>query len=164
MPKTDLQHLPDDTRIWLFGISPRLDAAQSHELSRRIDAFLDQWAAHGVPLTSARGLIDEQFLVIGIDKQAEASGCSIDRMYGVLRQAENDLRVSILDPGRVFFRHSDGRIDTETREAFRENGDLHTIVFDLTAERLGQIRSGAWEKRAEESWHRDLLAAKPSSS
>jgi hypothetical protein len=158
MPKTDLQQLPDDARIWLFGISPRLDAPQSSELTRRIDAFLDQWAAHGTPMTSARGIIDDQFLVIAIDKRSEASGCSIDRMYGLLKQAESDLGLSILDPERVFFRHGDGRIDVMTRDEFRENGDLHTLVFDLTAERLGQLRGSAWEKRAEESWHRDLLA------
>ena len=32
-----------------------------------VDAFLDQWAAHGAPVTSARELIEGSFLAIAVD-------------------------------------------------------------------------------------------------
>ena len=32
-----------------------------------------------------------------------------------------------------------------------------TIVFDTLAERLGDVRSGRWERRAGDSWHARLL-------
>jgi hypothetical protein len=44
-----------------------------------------------------------------------------------------------------------------TRAEFRERGDAHTIVFDTTAQTLGELRNGGWERKAELSWHRDLL-------
>ncbi|MCU1349413.1 MAG: hypothetical protein JWO56_2443 [Acidobacteria bacterium] len=157
MPRIDITHLPDDARIWLFGISPQLDDSQSATLLGQVDAFLDSWAAHGTPIGAARSLVDHTFLVVGIDKQAEASGCSIDRMFGLLRNLERDLGVKILDSDRVFFRHGDGRIDATSRARFASNADKHTIVFDTTAERLGEIRGGDWEKRAEDSWHASLL-------
>jgi hypothetical protein len=157
MPRTDLQHLPDDSRIWLFGISPQLDEAKSATLRQQVDGFLDAWASHGTPITGAAAVVDHTFLVVGIDKQAEASGCSIDRMYGLLRNLERDLGVRILDADRVFFRHGDGRIDATSRAEFAANADKHTIVFDTTAERLGEIRNGDWEKPAESSWHASLL-------
>lgn len=157
MPRTDLQHLPDDSRIWLFGISPQLDDAKSATLMTQVDAFLDAWASHGAPITGAAAIVDHTFLVVGIDKAAEASGCSIDRMYGLLRNLERDLGVKILDADRVFFRHGDGRIDSTSRSTFAANADKHTLVFDTTAERLGEIRSGDWEKPAEASWHASLL-------
>src|SRR5207253_8125984 len=111
MPRIDLQHLPDDSRIWLFGISPQLDDAKHDIVTKQVDAFLDAWASHGTPITGAAAVVDHTFLVVGIDKQAEASGCSIDRMFGLLRDLERDLGVKILDSDRVFFRHGDGRID-----------------------------------------------------
>ena len=114
MPRIDLQQLPDDSRIWLFGISPQLDDAKRDTLTAQVDGFLDQWASHGTPITGAAAVVDHTFLVVGIDKQAEASGCSIDRMFGLLRSLERDLGVKILDSDRVFFRHGDGRIDAST--------------------------------------------------
>jgi hypothetical protein len=158
MSHIDLNQLPDDARIWVFGISPALDEAQSASALAAIDPFLDSWAAHSVPITSARTIVDGTFLVVAVDRESETSGCSIDRMFGLLRQLEQRFDVQILDANRIFVRHGDGHIDAITRAAFREDADRHTIVFDTLAERLGDIRGGAWEKPAEQSWHRQLLA------
>ena len=157
MPRTDIATLSDEARIWIFGISPALDASRAATMLSRIDPFLDDWAAHGQPIRSAREIRDGSFLIVAVEKSAETSGCSIDRMFGTLRQLERDLGVAILDAGRVFFRHGDGRVDAMSRAELRDRGDLHTIVFDTTAERLGEVRSGRWERRAELSWHRDLI-------
>jgi hypothetical protein len=43
------------------------------------------------------------------------------------------------------------------RAEFRTSGNADTRVFDVTVERLGDVRSGTWEKPAAESWHRHLL-------
>lgn len=157
MPRIDLNQLDDDARIWIFGISPPLDAAQSARMLQQVDAFLDEWSAHQVPVTSARELRDGAFLVVAVDKETEQSGCSIDRMFGLLRQFERDFSVAILDPNRVFVRGADEHVHAVTRAEFRDSGDPHTIVFDTLAERLGDVRAGRWIRKAEESWHRSLL-------
>jgi len=157
MPRIDLSQLDDHARVWIFGISPALDAAQSARMLQHVDAFLADWAAHNVPVTSARELRDGSFLIVAVDKDAETSGCSIDRMFGLLRQFERDFGVAILDPNRVFVRGGDGAVHAVTRAEFRESGDPHTVVFDTLAERLGDVRSGRWERKAEASWHRNLL-------
>ena len=159
MPRLDISQLHDDSRIWIFGISPALDERQSARLLKGVDTFLDGWTAHNMSISSARDLLHGSFLVIGVDKRSETSGCSIDRMFGLLRQLEGRFGVQILEANRVFVRHGDGHVDAITRAEFRERGDKHTLVFDTLAERLGDVRSGAWEKPAEESWHRELLQA-----
>jgi len=157
LPRTDIDRLSDDARIWIFPISPALDDAKRARLLDDVDRFLDGWAAHNVPVTSARELLHDSFLVIAVDKRSETSGCSIDRMFGLLRQLERDLGVAILDPQRVFVRHGDGRAGAMTRDEFRASADPHTIVFDTLAERLGDVRGGRWERPAAESWHARLL-------
>ena len=157
MPRRDLKQLSDDAYIWIFGISPALDEGREVKLLQKVDAFLEKWAAHGAPIESARDVIEGSFLVIAAEKTSERSGCSIDRLFGTLKQLEADLGVAILDANRVFFRHGDGRVDAMSRAEFRDKADAHTIVFDTTAESLRDIRTDAWERRAEESWHRSLL-------
>lgn len=154
-----MNQLDDQARTWLFGISPSLDENKSQQLLATVDQFLNQWAAHGAPVTSARELLFDSFLAIAVDENSETSGCSIDRMFGLLHQFERDLGVSILDANRVFVRHADGRIEALSRDDFRKRGDLHTTVFDTTAERLEEIRSGHWIRKAQDAWPGKLLTA-----
>ena len=157
MPRIDFPNLSDDSRVWIFGISPTLDEAQETRFLVEVDRFLEGWASHGHPISAAREVREGTFLIVAVSREDETSGCSIDRMFGTLQKLERELGVSVLDSSRVFFRHGDGRPDAMSRAEFREKADAHTTVFDTTASALGQIRSGSWERSAADSWHRDLL-------
>lgn len=161
MPRADISQLPDDSRIWIFGISPPLDGSKRSRVLSAVDAFLDRWSAHGQPITSARDVVHDSFLVIAVDRESETSGCSIDRMFGLLQQLERELDVTILDPNRVFVRAADGAVHALSRSRFRESGDPHTVVFDTIAERLASVRNGEWERAAKSSWHKALLRPQP---
>lgn len=154
--RVPIEQLTNDAHIWIFGISPALDAQQEAHVLRSVDAFLDNWAAHGTPIRGARDLREGSFLVIAADENREKSGCSIDRMFGTLKQLERDLGVQILDSNRVFFRAGTG-VRAVTREQFRNAATNDTPVFDITAEHLGEVRSGAWERAVRDSWHSQLL-------
>jgi hypothetical protein len=156
--RVNIDQLSNDAHIWIFGISPSLEPAQEATLLGQIDAFLDDWAAHGVPIRGARDLREGSFLIVAADEKREKSGCSIDRMFSTLRQLERDLGVQILDANRVFFRQG-SRVQAVERNSFRNVGTLETPVFDVTAEQLGAVRTGSWERRAADSWHRQLLSS-----
>ncbi|HEX6098877.1 MAG TPA: hypothetical protein VF432_21360 [Thermoanaerobaculia bacterium] len=154
--RVNIDQLSNDAHIWIFGISPALDAQQSATLLRQVDEFLDNWAAHGVPIKGARDLREGSFLIIAADEKREKSGCSIDRMFGTLKSLERELNVQILDSTRVFLRDQ-GAVRVVPRGDFRHTANADTPVFDVTAEKLGEVRTGTWERRAGDSWHRQLL-------
>jgi hypothetical protein len=154
--RVNIDQLSNDAHIWIFGISPTLDDARSATLLRQVDAFLDNWAAHGAPIRGARELREGSFLIIAADDKSERSGCSIDRMFGTLKSLERELNVEILDSTRIFLRDH-GSVRAVPRGDFRNNADAETPVFDVTAEKLGDVRSGGWERRAGDSWHARLL-------
>jgi hypothetical protein len=154
--RVNIDQLSNDAYIWIFGISPSLDDEKSAVLLRHVDAFLDTWAAHGVPIRAARDLREGSFLVIAADEKSDKSGCSIDRMFGTLKAMERELNVQILDSNRIFVRQGDA-VQAVPRSDFRRAANSDTPVFDVTAERLGAVRSGAWERRAGDSWHSSLL-------
>lgn len=154
--RVSIDQLSNDSHIWIFGISPSLDPQQSERLLAEVHKFLDTWAAHNVPITAAAELREGSFLIVAADEASEKSGCSIDRMFGTLRNLEQELRVQILDSTRVFFRDG-ASVRAIPRGEFRNAANEETPVFDVTAERLGEVRQGAWERRAADSWHRHLL-------
>lgn len=155
MPQTTIDQLSDDAKVWVFGISPALSDEQGALLLRHVDAFLAGWAAHGTPIRSGRELRDGSFLIIAADETSETSGCSIDRLFGTLRSLEAQFGVAILDSNRIFFRDN-GSVRAVPRATFRQHATLDSLVFDVTAERLAQVRGG-FERRAADSWHRQLF-------
>jgi hypothetical protein len=158
MARTNIDQLSSDAHIWIFGISPSLDSAKEATVLGQVDQFLDGWASHGSPIRGARDLREGSFLIIAADEGSEKSGCSIDRMFGTLRQLEQTLGVQILDSNRIFFRENGSGVRAVPRHEFRNVGTPETVVFDVTAEHLGDVRNGRWERQAAQSWHGQLLS------
>ena len=161
MPLVAFDSLPDDARLWVFGSSHAVDARGTETLLTSVDQWMSQWTAHGAPLTCAREWRDGRFLVIGVDQQsAGASGCSIDALFRVLSDMQNDLGASFLGGGRVFYRSDDGAVHCVDRPAFAHTPGLadETKVFDTTVTTAGAYRT-AFELPLRNSWHRDLLPA-----
>lgn len=158
MPRVPFDELPDPGRLWVFPASRELSEEERSALLAEVDAFLEEWAAHGKPLSSGRDLLEGRFLVVGVDEDASRpSGCSIDALTNRLRVLGERMGVTLIEHGPVWFR-ADGRVRSEPRSAFRArvkegSVDLRTPVFDTTLTRIGELRAGALERPAGESWH-----------
>lgn len=163
MPRTDFSRLPGDARLWIFGAERALGADQRGALLEAVDAFLDQWKAHGAPLTAARDWREDRFLMVAVDEASiPASGCSIDAMVNVLRELEGELGVELVGHGAIYWRTPGGEVRRATRAEFRRLADagevgLDTAVFDTTLTRVGKLSDGGWERPAREAWHRQAF-------
>ena len=158
MPRTPLATLPDGARLWVFAAERPLIPAEREALLADVDAFLDQWAAHGVPLTSARDWRYDRFLLVAVDEAAAgASGCSIDALTRLLKAHEARLGIALLDNSPVTYRDGE-RIARVSRSEFGTLADqgtvgIETTVFDNTVSTVGAVRSGQWERPARGAWH-----------
>jgi hypothetical protein len=158
MPRVSFETLPDESRLWVFGVGRELDADEEESFLGAVDRFLDTWAAHGMPLRCSRDWRHGRFLLVAVDEASvPPSGCSIDAMVGVLKDQEGVLGVPIVDSSPVWFLHDD-EIRRSSRPDFRrlvEEGSVgpEIVVFDNTVKRLTEERAGLWERPAHESWH-----------
>ena len=165
MPLTQIEDLPDASRIWVFGADRDLDEGAVELLLRDVDRFLAQWHAHGAPLTAARDWRDKRFLTVAVDQStAGASGCSIDGLYRSLKSLESRLGGSLVTSGLVFYRDARGDVQSVDRERFatlgtEEKVSSRTRVFDPTVTTLGEWRA-RFELNAEDSWHSKLIGKK----
>jgi hypothetical protein len=158
MPRIAFQDLPNHGRLWVFPLSRDLSDDERTTVLGAVDGFLGEWAAHGMPLRSGRELRDDRFLLIGVDEDAEApSGCSIDALVNRLRDIGQKLGVTFIDHAPVWYRASKG-VRTVSRSDFRQlaaDGEVTraTHVFDTSLTRLSDLRDGALERPASETWH-----------
>lgn len=164
MPLVPFDSLSEDSRVWVFAADPALDEDRSKRLLALVDDFLNQWVAHGEPLTCGREWRDGRFLVVGVDQSATAyaSGCSIDGLYRKLAEFQARTGASLLSRDRVFYRDARGELRSVSRDEFGElaaSGVIgpDTIVYDTSISSLGEWRQ-RFELPAAASWHRALLA------
>ena len=158
MPRIPFDDMPEQARIWIFAADRPVTSDEQEVMLRETDAFLDGWVAHGVPLTNARELRYDRFLLVAVDETASGvSGCSIDAMVNNLKSLERQLALRLLDSGAVQFRSDDGirRLARPEFASLVDSGDigLHTTVFNNTVTTVGDVRGGRWETAASESWH-----------
>src|SRR4026209_1560262 len=97
--------LPADARLWIFAAERPLSPDEQDRLLGVVDEFLDQWKAHGHPLSAGRELRYGPVLLVAVDESQEgASGCSIDAMTRSLSELERQLGVEIANHGPVLYR------------------------------------------------------------
>jgi hypothetical protein len=158
MPKIEFSAMPSAARVWVFGAAAPITGAACDTLMHAVDAHLAQWAAHGVPLLCARDWRDDQFLAVAVNEAATgASGCSIDGLFRVLTGLEQQLGVSLVDGGTLFWRDANGRVVSGDRATFKSRaagGDVrtHTPVFDTTVTTVGAWRAN-FECAAAHTFH-----------
>ena len=159
MPRQPFDRLPDSARLWVFAASRPLEVAEQDALLGAVDAFLDQWNAHRVPLDCARDLRYDQFLIVGVDQEAAGvSGCSVDALVRTMKGLGQQLGVDLVDHASVFYRDG-GAIRRATRDDFAAGRNpaapspRRRTVFDNTVQTAGALRAGAWEAPAARTWH-----------
>lgn len=162
MPLIPFEALPDESRLWVFGVDRTLAKTEQESFLSAVDRFLETWQAHGVRLTCGRDWRRGRFLLVAVDEASEPpSGCSIDAMVGVLRGQERRLGLRVLDNTPVWF-VADGEVRRISRPDFRrlaEQGVVgpDTVVFDNTVTRLKDARAGRWEGPARGTWHQKVF-------
>jgi hypothetical protein len=158
MPRTTFEALPSHARMWIFAAERSLTSRERDYLLQTVDAFLDQWRAHGHPLTSARDLRYDRFLFIGVDEAAEgASGCSVDALLRDIKRLEQTLQLSLIDHSPVLYRDGEAIVRLP-RDEFAERvrtGAVtpDTVVFNNTLTRVEDLQNDRWETAASRSWH-----------
>jgi hypothetical protein len=162
MPLVAFASVPDDARVWVFGTAAAVSPDVEESLLATVDEYLDDWRAHGSPLTVGRDWRDGRFLAVAVDQRDEnASGCSLDALFRVLRGIEDRLGVSLLGNGRVYYRSQDDVVQVTDRAGFATLAQEGLIgpesrVFDLSVQTVAGWRN-QFETPAAASWHNGLL-------
>jgi hypothetical protein len=156
MPKIPFDQLPSDARLWIFPAARPLNDEERRRVLAEADAFIDQWMAHGVPLTAARDLRHNQFVLVGVnEREAGVSGCSVDALVRRMDKLGKELGVDLVDNAPVQFRDGDEikRVPRDEFASLVSKGIVNpdTIVFDNTVMKVGDV--DRWEVAARKSWH-----------
>jgi len=163
-PSTKRIHdMPDHARTWVYKTARVLSAAEQRMVRDLGANFTGSWAAHGAELDATVDVLFDRFVVIAVDQdQALASGCSIDKSVGFIKQLELDLNLTLTDRMITIYEQADKlssfRLE-ELPELLKQGAiTADTIVYDDLVTTAGDLRK-RFRVPLHESWMERYLKA-----
>jgi hypothetical protein len=159
---TSLSNMPSDARLWVYQSNRPLSDDEVAKLRAAGQTFIADWSAHGASLKAAFDVLHNLFVVIAVDeKQALASGCSIDKSVRFIKDIEKEMGLDLFNRMNVAYRKGDTiRVcslqEFEKLAAGREVG-AETIVFNNMVSSKTAF-DNEWEVPVKSSWHKRVLA------
>lgn len=153
--------LPDDARLWVHIADRPLTEDEQHAFLQQMRQFIAHWTSHERPVTGDVELIDDRVLLLAATIEADdasISGCGIDAATHAIEEAAQALGVDWASPLQVFYRDGEGHLQVCSRAEFRDRIEsdgltTKTRVIDPSITRVGELRAGALETSAGQSWH-----------
>lgn len=158
---TNYNNMPSDSRVWVYQSSRKLSEAEIISVKEKADAFIEEWTAHGAKLKACFEIRYGIFLLMLVDeKQAMASGCSIDKSVHFILGLEDELKVSLTNRLLFTYRNAAGEVQVVNKKEFErltESGIItnETKVFDTLVKNKSDLEKG-FEIPFEKSWHKNL--------
>ena len=149
--------MPADARVWVYQSDRELSPEEIKLVAAKTSDFIESWTAHQQTLHASFEIRHSRFLIIMIDeKQATASGCSIDKSVHFVNQLEKDLNLSFLN--RMIYAYRAGELVKSLRQddfqkaIDRKEITADTMVFNNLVSTKAELDS-LWMVPLAESWH-----------
>jgi hypothetical protein len=152
---------PGDSRLWIYQANRELTLQEFEQINIKLKSFIKSWQAHRQQLFADAIILYNFFILFAVDeKQAKASGCSIDSSVNFVKNLENEYNLSFLDRSLITYRDTQNKIQLMQRlnvpQALRENVlNSDTLVFNNTIQTLTELNK--WETTFKNSWHGDAF-------
>lgn len=152
----DFDRLPDEARVWVYQADRRLTDEDVTTIENTLQVALSQWAAHGQPLLASARVVENRFLVLGVDEgYSLPSGCSIDSSVRTVQEVGRQIGADFFDRSAAI-QDSKGDVQTLALPAIKlavASGALtpETIVFNTLVKTKAEFLTD-WRIVAANSW------------
>lgn len=150
------------SRVWIYQSDRELSAEETAQIQQELNDFANLWSAHNQQLLAKGEVIYNRFLVLIVDeRQAGASGCSIDKSVNFMKGIEKTFGINLFDRFHIAYRQDDAILSVnrdEFEDLLREGSvNEQTIVFNNLVQTLDELQSN-WEVPMKDSWHARVFA------
>jgi hypothetical protein len=149
--------LSEESKVWIYQSNRKFSDAEFAEIETALQAFLENWEAHGTPLECGYQLKYNRFIILAVDQDVQAAtGCSIDKSVAFIQSLEKKYDVDLLDKMNVTFKngeHIAHKSLMDFKKMAKEKAVTeNTIVFNNLVNNIEEFNE-SWETPASDSWH-----------
>lgn len=158
---TDFDKLPDTARVWVYQTNRSLTDEEVKKTQELLQSALTTWAAHGQPLLASAQVVNNRFVVVGVDEGYNLpSGCSIDASVRTLQgighqMSDNGEPIDYFDRSAAILK-DDGSVVTFTlptlKTAVAEGNITPSSIVLNTLVKTKATFLTDWHIQASQSW------------
>lgn len=150
------QDMPLSSRVWIYQSSRAFDEREVNEINFLAEHFADGWASHGNDLKAHVSVFHKRFVVVMVDEAAaEASGCSIDKSVGFIRDLQTRYNIDLLNRMQVAYWDGDTvttcKLEDITKLLEHSLLTESTIVFNNMVKDKAELEA-KWQVPLRDSW------------
>jgi len=126
----------NNNRVWVYLSEKPFDETTITSLKTDLQQFIAGWNAHGTALSASSEILHKYFIIIKADEEKfAASGCSIDKQFQFIKEAERKYGLSLLN--RLVIAYKDGNevkvIHSSKVPELLSSGQLNenTIIYNV---------------------------------
>jgi len=149
--------MPDYARLWVYQSNRFFNDDEVRSIKTSGEKFIQNWAAHGASLKASFDVLHNLFIVIAVDeKQAMASGCSIDSSVKFIKELENIYSINLFDRMQVAYKLNNElktcKLSEFEKLAEKNEVNENTIVYNNMVTTKKEFDE-KWESTVLNSWH-----------
>jgi len=155
--------LPDEARVWIYASAAPLTQAQQNQINTQAIEFTQQWTAHQMPLKASFIIMDDVFLVFGVDVvHHDISGCGIDKSVHLVQQWEHQTGLTLFNRLQVEYKQPNGTLAITNKQGLstallEQQINEHTLVADKTITTMGKFREHFYIPLAQSWVYKQLM-------
>jgi hypothetical protein len=144
--KVEFNQLPDNARVWIYAAAQPLTQNQQQQIVATANTFTENWTAHQMPLRASFTILNDLFLVFGVDiAHHEVSGCGIDKSVQLVQNWEKELGIDLFNRLQVEYLHQN-QVYTTNKTKLTElltNGTItpETLFYNKTVLTIGELKN-----------------------
>ena len=148
---------PGPSKVWIFQSSRMLKPEEINTIDRQLDNFTSQWTAHGKKLDAKAKVIESMFLIVMVNESYSlASGCSIDKIFNLLKEFETQFSITLFDRFKIAYTDQKDQINilskSDLKKLLSEQPELEEKMFYNNVVKTKDELLQNWKIPIKESW------------
>lgn len=129
-----------DSKLWIYQANRELTPTEIDWIQVQLNAYTEDWAAHGNQLHAAGVVLDSHFVALAVDSsQAVASGCSVDNSVRFIKDLGKELNVDFFNRLKMITENQAGEKSYVSYKQLSETPSDY--VYNPLVNRLGDLDS-----------------------
>lgn len=153
----DFNQLAENSRLWVYGSSKIIKEADKEEIHNIIFPFLQKWDHHGKSLTCSYTILNNHFLIVGLDESINPTGgCSMDGLHKIILEIDQNFAFNLFERLNVFlFLENKVKCVASKNLNLITGIDQDSLIFNLNIEKKQEIND--WLIPIKDTWCKRFL-------
>ena len=133
--KLDFTELNNDSKIWIYTSSVKINEFQRQEILSLADQFLTNWESHGKEVDGTVEIIEDHFVIIAADPKGDTlCGRAVDANVRLIKEIQDVTGLNLTDRMVVVYKQNGELISSNYHTLKKEiesgNIDANSVVYN----------------------------------